>query len=222
VIRDLSLARTRAIRLLLARDRETALAVTVAAMIMRTVFRSELSGIGVSASAAHVDDLEALIETRSAILAHIPDDEDEVLDWCLMQPPETLLSVLSVIVADAVDLVHEKGAPADLRRQSLADRLAEILDLDMREFWVADASYWTRLPKADLLAALGGAPGVIDQTERSQELAIKAYAKLKKDELAARVGEALAGTGYLPDLLVTPIPAGRFELTGSGFAVAAE
>ena len=222
VIRDLSLARTRAIRLLLARDRETALAVTVATMIMRTVFHCELSGVGVSASAAHVDDLEALVETRNAILAHVPDDEVEVFDWCLMQPPETLLSVLAVIMADAVDLVHEKGAPSDHRRQSMADRLAEILDLDMREFWEADASYWTRLPKADLLAALSEAPGVIDQKERSQEVAIKAYAKLKKDELAAKVGEALAGTGYLPDLLVTPVPAGRFELTGSGFAVAAE
>ncbi len=73
-----------------------------------------------------------------------------------------------------------------------------------------------------LLAALSEAPGVVDQTERSQELAIKAYAKLKKDELAAKVGVALAGTGYLPDMLVTPVPAGRFELTGSGFSVAAE
>ena len=73
-----------------------------------------------------------------------------------------------------------------------------------------------------LLAGISGAPGVIDQTERSQELAIKAYAKLKKDELAAKVGVALAETGYLPDMLVTPVPAARFELTGSGFAVAAE
>jgi ParB family transcriptional regulator, chromosome partitioning protein len=222
VIRGLSLARTRAIRLLLARDRETALAVTVAAMIVRTVFRSELSGVGLSAIAAHVDDLEALVETQNAILAHVPDDEDEVLDWCLMQPPETLLSVLAVIVADAVDLVHEKGAPSDHRRQSLADRLAEILDLDMREFWKADASYWTRLPKADLLAALSEAPGVVDQSRASQEVAIKAYAKLKKDELAANVGEAFAQTGYLPDLLVTPVPAGKFGLADTSFAVAAE
>jgi ParB family chromosome partitioning protein len=222
VIRDLSLARTRAIRLLLARDRETALAVTVAAMITRTVFRGELSGVGVSASAAHVDDLEALVETRSAILAHIPDNEDEVLDWCLMQPPETLFSVLSVIVADAVDLVHEKGAPSDHRRQSLADRLAEILDLDMREFWEADASYWTRLPKADLLVAVAEAPRFFEQREQSREATLKAYNKLKKDELAAKVGEALAGTGYLPDLLVTPAPAGVYELTSAGVAIAAE
>ena len=222
VIRDLSLARTRAIRLLLARDRETALAVTVAAMIMRTVFRSELSGVGVSASAAHVEDLEALVETRNAILAQVPDDEDEVLDWCLMQPPETLLSILAVIVADAVDLMHEKGAPSDLRRQSLADRLAEILDLDMREFWKADASYWTRLPKAGLLAALSEAPDVIDQSRASQEATLKAHAKLKRDDLATKVGEAFAETGYLPDLLVTPVPAGKFELADTSFAVAAE
>ena len=73
-----------------------------------------------------------------------------------------------------------------------------------------------------LLAAISGAPGVIDQTERSQEVAIKAYAKLKKDELAAKNGVELAETGYLPDMLVTPVRVGRFEMTGSGFAVAAE
>ena len=73
-----------------------------------------------------------------------------------------------------------------------------------------------------LLPTISGAPGVIDQTEQSQELEIKAYAKLKKDELAAKNGVELAETGYLPDMLVTPVRVGRFEMTGSGFAVAAE
>jgi ParB family chromosome partitioning protein len=222
VIRDLSLARTRAIRLLLARDREIALAVTVAAMIARTLFRSELSGVGVSASATHIEDLDAFVETRSALLAHLPDEEDEVLDWCLAQAPETLLSVLAVIVANAVDLVHERGEPSDHRRQSLADRLAEVLDLDMRQFWDADASYWMRLPKADLLAALAEAPEIVDRSQAAQEAALKAHAKLKKDELAAKVGEAFAGSRYLPDMLVTAVPAGRFEVTSTAFAVAAE
>ncbi len=224
VIRDLSLARTRAIRLLLARDRETALAVTVAAMIARRVFKSELPGIGIGieAHAVHIHDLDALVETRSALLAHVPDEEDEVLDWCLIQPPETLLSLLAVIVADSIDLVHEKGSPADHRRHALADRLATILDLDMRQYWEADASYWTRLPKADLLAAFVEAPILAGQSERSREAVIKAHAKLKKDELAAKVGEAFAGVGYLPDLLVTSVPAGVFELTSEGVAIAAE
>ena len=222
LIRDLSQARTRAIRLLLTGDRETALAVTVAAMIARSVFKSELPGIGVAAHTAHVDDLEAFVETRSALLAHIPDEEDEVLDWCLIQPPEKLLSLLAVVVADSLDLVHEKGSLADHRRHALADRLATILDLDMRQFWQADASYWTRLPKADLLAAFAEAPVPANQSERSRDAVIKAHAKLKKDELAAKVGEAFAGVGYLPDLLITHVPAGVFELTCTGVAIAAE
>jgi hypothetical protein len=92
----------------------------------------------------------------------------------------------------------------------------------MREFWVADASYWTRLPKADLLAALSEARGVIDQSRASQEATLRAHAKLKRDDLATKVGEAFAETGYLPDLLVTPVPAGKFELADTSFAVAAE
>ncbi len=92
----------------------------------------------------------------------------------------------------------------------------------MHQFWRAGASYWTRLPKADLLAALAEAPGVVDEPQAAQEAAMKAPAKLKKDELAAKVEEAFAGKGYLPDMLVTPVPAGRFGLTSTGFAVAAE
>jgi ParB family chromosome partitioning protein len=223
VIRDLSQARTRAIRLLLARDRDTALAVAVAAMLVRSVFRSDLSGIGVAAHAVQIADLDALVETRSAILAHVPEHEADVLGWCLAQPSGTLLALLAVLVADSVDLAHEKGAPSDRRRNALADTLAEALDLDMRAFWQADASYWTRLPKVELLAALAESPTLVDKSQKSRDAAMAAYAKLKKDELAARVDQAFAGTGYLPDLLVTPVPQGVIELTTTGAAaIAAE
>lgn len=221
LIRELSQARTRAIRLLLTRDRETALAVTVAAMIARSEFKSELPGIGVTAHSAHADDLDALVETRSAILAHVPDEEDELLDWCLIQPPETLLSLLAVVVAGSVDLVHEKGSLADHRRHALADRLASVLDLDMRQFWEADAAYWTRLPKADLLAALAEVPVSASRSEQTREGVIKAHAKLKKDELAAKVGQAFAGVGYLPNLLVTPGRSGAGDVALSASLVAA-
>lgn len=223
VIRDLSQARTRSLRLLLARDRETALAVAVAAMLVRAVFRSDLSGVDVAAHAAVVDDLDALVETRSALLAHMPEQEGEVLGWCLAQPSGTLLALLAVLVAGSVDLVHEKGAPSDRRRQGLADKLAEALSLDMRDFWQADAGYWTRLPKTELLAALAESPSLAGKREKVREEALKAHAKLKKDELAAKVGEAFAGTGYLPDILLTPVSKGGVELTPAGAAaIAAE
>ena len=70
--------------------------------------------------------------------------------------------------------------------------------------------------------ALSEAPGVVDQSRASQEATLKAHAKLKRDDLATKVGEAFAETGYLPDLLVTPVPAGKFELADTSFAVAAE
>lgn len=223
VIRDLSQARTRAIRLLLARDRDAALAVAVAAMLVRSVFRSDLPGIGVAAHPAQVEDLDAFVETRSAILAYVPEREADVLGWCLAQPSGTLLALLAVLVADSVDLAHEKGAPSDRRRHALADTLAEALDLDMREFWQADAGYWTRLPKVELLAALAESPGLADKSQKSRTAAMTAYAKLKKDELAARVDQAFAGTGYLPDLLVTTLLQGAIELTSAGAAsIAAE
>lgn len=223
VIRDLSQAPTRAIRLLLARNRDTALAVAVAAMLVRSVFRSDLSGIGVAAHPVQFEDVEALVETRGAVLAHVPKREADVIGWCVAQASGTLLAILAVLVAGAVDLAHEKGAPSDRRRKALADTLAEALDLDMREFWQADAGYWTRLPKVELLAALAESPGLVDKRETSREAAMKAHAKLKKDELAARVDQAFAGAGYLPDVLVAPLAAGAVELTSAGAAaIAAE
>jgi ParB family chromosome partitioning protein len=223
LIRDLSTARTRAIRLLLAQNREVALAVAVAAMLVRSVCRSDLGGIGVAAHPAAFDDLEALVETRGALLAYVPEREGDVLEWCLAQPSGTLLALLAVLVADAVDLVHEKGAPCDHRRQALADQLAEALDLDMRAYWQADDSYWARLPKGELLAVLAEAPSLINKRETARAAMLKAHAKLKKDELAAKVGAAFKGTGYLPELLVTPISKGGVELTDAAIAaIAAE
>ena len=66
------------------------------------------------------------------------------------------------------------------------------------------------------------APGLISQSQRSQEATLKAHGKLRKEELAAKVSEAFEGAGYLPDMLITPVRAGKFVLTSSGVAVAAE
>lgn len=223
VIRDLSQSRTRAIRFLLARDRDAALAVAVAAMLARSLFRSELPGIDVAAHPTKADDLETLVESRSALLAHVPDSEADLLSWCLAQPPGTLLALLAMLVASAVDLTHEKGTPADTRRQAIANTLAEALAVDMREFWRADAAYWPRLPKAVLLTELAESPSVIELSETARAAKMKGYAKLKRDELAAKASEIFEGAGYLPDMLVTAAQPGCLALTATAAAaVAAE
>jgi ParB family chromosome partitioning protein len=221
VIRDLSLARTRAIRLMLARDPDAALAVAVAAMIVRTHFRSDLAGVGVAAHPAVVDDLDALEETRGMLEAVLPAEESDVLGWCLGQSREALLFALGVLVAGSVDLTHEKGSPADRRRQALADELARALRVDMREHWTANAEYWTRLPKAVLLEALAEAPTLGDASETQRAALLKAHAKLKRDDLAAKVGAAFEGSGYLPDLLTTDLPRGALAVTEAGTQAAA-
>lgn len=214
VARDLSRARTRAIRLLLTRDREAALAVAVASMIVRSAFRSDLAGVAIAAHSTQVDDLEPTLETRGALLAHLPDDEGSVLSWCLAQPAATLMSMLALLVGDAVDLTHEAASPADERRQALGDELAAGLDLDMRAYWQADAGYWTRLSKSHLLETLMTAPGLDDASAYRREATLKAYAKLKRSDLAEAAEKAFAGSGYLPDMLVTPLAAGALTVTG--------
>jgi hypothetical protein len=189
---------------------------------VRSVFRSDLSGVGVAAHPMQVEDHDDLVETRNAMLSHVPDDEDAVLAWCLMQPTGTLLALLAVLVSAALDLTHEKGAPSDRRRQGVAEALSEALDLDMRQFWQADLDYWSRLPKAELLKALADAPDIVELSASARDATIAAHARLKREELAARVSKAWSGEPYLPELLVTPVASGAIEMAGAAPGIVAK
>jgi hypothetical protein len=63
-----------------------------------------------------------------------------------------------MIVASNIDLAHEDAAIDDRRKQALADRIAATLDLDMTRHWAPGLAFWTRLPKAALVAAIEAAP----------------------------------------------------------------
>ena len=49
--------------------------------------------------------------------------------------------------------------------------------------------------------------------------ALKAHAKLRKDELAAKVATLFEGSGHLPEILVTPVAAGSLALTEQGLSM---
>lgn len=218
VNRDLTLARTRAIRATLSGDPDVALALCVAAMVSRSLHRAEMTGIAISAQVRSVDDLPELDETRSELEGRLPEDEMELLGWALDLSRERLLAVLAVLVASSIDLAHEDTSPADLRKQALADCLARQLDVDMTRFWTAGPEFWTRLPKSALIAALSEAPSMSDRSVRAREEKIKAHAKLKKDDLASKVAAEFDGAAYLPDILVTPVPSGALTITPEGLA----
>jgi ParB family chromosome partitioning protein len=221
VNRDLTMARTRAIRLALSGDPDVALALCVAAMVMRSVHHGEIAGLSISAGRRQVDDLPALEEAMSELEGRLPADEMALLDWALDLSRERLFAVLALLVAGAVDLAHEDTSPGDLDKQAVADRLAQHLDIDMRQFWKADLGFWVRLPKSTLMAAVSESPGMTDRSARTREDIIKAHAKLRKDDLAAKVSAAFEGAGYLPEILVTPAAAGTLTVTEEGAAALA-
>jgi ParB family chromosome partitioning protein len=221
LIRDLSAVRTRALRLAIMKDARLALSIAVAAMASRTFLRADLSGVAVAATPAHVDDFEETLALKGTVESSLPIEETGLLGWCLAQTSDTLLSVLAILVGGAVDLTHERGTPADRRRQDVADTLASAAYLDMGTVWTCDIDYWTRLPKAELIAALRDAPDMIERSPQERDAQLKAHGKLKKDDLAATVARAFEGTGYLPELLVTSLGTGEVELTDEGLATAA-
>lgn len=220
VNRDLTMARTRAIRLLLSGDPDVALALCVASLASRCLHHGELPGVSISGQARHVDDLPALNATLLDLEARAPTEGRTLVDWALEMSRERLLGVLAVLVASTIDLTHEDTSQADLIKQGLADTLAQSLDVDMTQYWQPDlVGFWARLSKSTLMSALGDAPAMSGKSPRTREDAIKAHMKLRRDDLAAKVASAFDGTGYLPEILSTPIAAGALEITAAGAEV---
>lgn len=221
VNRDLTLARTRAIRHSLAGNPNVALALCVSAFALRTLHHTEMTGVAVSAQSRQVDDLPEFEAARSALEAHMPTDELGVLNWALDLSSDRLLDALAVLVAGVVDLAHDDSSPNDLLKQDISDCLAQQLDIDMRQFWQADLAFWSRLPKSAMLAAFSEAPGMEKKSPRTRDDLLKAHAKLRKDELAAKVAAAYEGSGYLPEILMNPVASGALEITAEGLATIA-
>lgn len=221
VNKDLTLARTRAIRQNISGDADMALALCVASLALRCFHHTEMAGVALSAQVRPIEDLPELEEARSLLETTLPDNAADMLDWALDLSRERLLSVLAVLVASSIDLTHEDTSSADLAKQARADQLAQHLDIDMRVFWTAGHDYWLRLPKAALLAAAGDAPSMADRSARAREDTLKTFAKLRKDDLAGKVAGLFEGAGYLPEILITPVAAGALEVTAEGLAAGA-
>jgi|CXWL01.1.fsa_nt_gi ParB family chromosome partitioning protein len=211
--RELSQARTRAIRWKLSENPDLALGLAVFALARQGLAGYPAAGIGLSLRAAPMTDHETLEEARVALGDIVPGDSETALEWLLSQPRQTLMEILAVLVAGAIDLSHEGVTRDDGRKQSMADRLAAALDLDMTRHWKPDMEFWSRLPKAALIDALIGAPSLAQLSEAERAAFQKMQAKRTKAEIAKSVEQALDGARWLPDLLVTPIPAGALSVT---------
>lgn len=221
--RELSLARSHALRWKISEQPDIALAVAVFALSRRAFAGYPAPGLDLDMRISREGDHESLEDARVSLSEIIPANACAALWWLLSQPRQTLLEILAVLTASAIDLQHEGVSRDDARKQGIADILAGALDLDMGAHWRPDTAFWSRLSKAALIDHLLAAPANADLGERQRTALQKAQGKRTKDDLVASVAKALEGTGWMPDILITPKPAGAFEVTAAGCeAIAAE
>jgi ParB family chromosome partitioning protein len=208
LVEDLTAHRTAALRVALAGNAEIALTAVVHAFALSLFYqygadscltirvdRAESRG-----SAEGIEETPAataLATRHEAWQRRLPEAAEELWTWLLSQETVVRLDLLGHCAGCAVDAVRRPHERADSGRFGHADQLAAALDLDMAQWWQATgASYLGRIPKARILEAV--AEGV--SPEAAENLA-----KLKKAALVAHAEERLAGSGWLPAILRSPL-----------------
>jgi len=121
--------------------------------------------------------------------SNIPGTPDGLWTWCLEQDQPVLLDLLAFCMARTVNAVRTKRDAAGDHRFAHADRLADILKLDMTAWFTPTAeNYFAKVSKTGILEALTEAKGDI----------APAWTKAKKGELAVIAERQVAETGWLP------------------------
>ncbi len=204
-MQELTSARTRALRSLLAADPCTGLTLAVYALGAQQIAREGPVGLSVHAfSCLLSSDAEPLASAREALGASVPDTESGWLGWCIAQNAETLLATLAILIASTLDLSHTGAFAAAARRGTIADMLATRLQLDMTGWWRPDEAFFTGLTKAKITDAILNSPAAQAlETNADREAFTKQLAAKRKDELAAMAAQSLDGAGWLPEPLRT-------------------
>lgn len=136
----------------------------------------------------------------AAIKRVMPKKASDVFGWVQRLDPIEVDRILATCTALMLDDVSGKGG----------DGLAQLLKIDMSQWWQPDAErYLAIVPKALVLEAVTEA--------RGKEAAAK-LANLKKDALIAEAAKLLAGSGWLPKPLRGP----GYALKSAGKAKAAQ
>jgi ParB family chromosome partitioning protein len=205
---DLTAHRTAALRTILSGNADVALLAVVHALALPLFFPHEaesclelsLVSAALTGSAEGIEGGAAaarLAERHHAWLRQLPNAPEALWDWLLAQDTATRLDLLACCAGCSVNAVRNRHERADTERLAHAERLALALGLDMTQWWQPTAqSYFRHVSKARILDAVR--EGVTPEAAEN-------LAKLKKDALAAKAEQRLANTGWLPELLRSPI-----------------
>jgi ParB family chromosome partitioning protein len=207
LVQDLTAHRTAALRAVLAENSRVGLIAVVHALALPlfygygadTCLAVSLKSETLSGSSEGIDDspaADALGKVRSLWEQELPRDAGALWSWLLTQNTARLLELLAYCAACSVNAVVKPHERSD-DRVGHADRLAIALSLDMTQWWQpTGANYLGRVSKARILEAV---------TEAVSPSAAENFLTLKKDALVKHAEERLAGTGWLPALLRTPV-----------------
>jgi ParB family chromosome partitioning protein len=112
-------------------------------------------------TAEGIDDSAAAKEQADATSAAangMPKNPEKLWGWLIEQDQKTLLSILAVCAAACVDTIQKANRSTDDSIAVCAGELATALKLDMADCWKPTAArYFSRVPKAQTLAAIGEA-----------------------------------------------------------------
>jgi len=208
LICELTVHRTMALRDALAADPQLAMLACLHAMVLQlfyhygqdscveitprsTQFGSQAPNLG---EARYVQSIDLGIETWAGNLPKEPEDLwDALAEWD-SDSRDTLFAHCVAMTVNAVQEPHYRKP----RQIAHADVLASTLGLDMvKAGWTPTAdSYLGRVTKAQILAAVREAKGDKDADR---------IAGFKKPDMVEAAEELLAGTGWLPEPLRTPV-----------------
>jgi ParB/RepB/Spo0J family partition protein len=205
MMQDLTSARTRVLRNALSGDVEAALALAVYGLGAHQIARTGPIGLSVHAFGSFVyADQDALIERREILMAACTNTEPEWFTWCMAQSRDVLLEVQAILIASSLDLSHSATTPHCTRKQTIAGALATRLQINMASHWSPNIDFFMGLTKAQIIDIIQSAPVNADNTDtRGKAVFAKHLASQKKDDLAVIAAQALEGTGWLPDVLMT-------------------
>jgi ParB/RepB/Spo0J family partition protein len=205
MMQELTSVRTRALRVALSGDVDTALALAVYALGSHQIAHTGAIGLSVHAFASFVNaDDDNLIERREILMAACTNTEPAWFTWCMAQTRDVLLEVQAILIASAMDLSHSATTPHCTRKQAIADALATRLQVDMSNHWSVNIDYFMGLTKAQIITAIEAAPVNVANTDiKGKAVFAKHLASQKKDDLAVIATQALEGTGWLPDVIAT-------------------
>lgn len=211
LVENLTAHRTLALRATLMNSPRVALAATVQQLLILALYKKpygataltsvalvcgepQMNVMGFGEGLADTPAAKAIEDKRAELLALLPESEDDLWDFLVSQDTETLSMLLAFAVSQRVFAV-DQGSSYSRERVRASNDLARAVDLDMADFWEPDAAFFARIPKAEVVGAMGEGAGVG---------VTPALEKLKKAELAEQAAAALQGKRWIPDVLRTP------------------